>query len=165
MTERLYFAYGSNLSTRRLLARISSARAIKIAQLPEHQLAFHMPSKDGSSKCDAHYTGTREDSVWGIVYRITVGDKSVLDSYEGLGKSYGEKTVTLHAAGGGTLEAFTYHALEYCDNLSPYCWYLEHVLRGAHEHSLPLDYIAAIESTQYISDPDNNRRNRELLIY
>lgn len=49
----LYFAYGSNMSSARLRARVPSCRPIGIAFLPGHELRFHKRSKDGSGKCDA----------------------------------------------------------------------------------------------------------------
>ena len=41
----LYFAYGSNLSTPRLRARVPSARKLESAVLTHHRLVFHnLPS-------------------------------------------------------------------------------------------------------------------------
>ena len=48
----LYFAYGSNMLTERLKARVSSATPIGKANLSDHGLRFHKKSKDGSGKCD-----------------------------------------------------------------------------------------------------------------
>ena len=49
----LYFAYGSNLSSARMAARVPSARVVARAQLPGHALRFHKVGRDGSAKCDA----------------------------------------------------------------------------------------------------------------
>lgn len=165
MTEHHYFAYGSNLSSRRLSARIGSARVLTTARLHAHRLAFHMPGKDGSAKCDAHFTGALEDFVWGVVYRIDPDGRKILDGYEGLGKSYGIKAVELSTEEGRVIEAFTYYALRTGAGVSPYCWYREHVLFGAREHRLPPDYIAQLESTAYMADGNSQRRALELSIY
>ena len=47
-----YFAYGSNMSSRRLRERMPGARAESRAILPCHRLAWHKIGKDGSGKCD-----------------------------------------------------------------------------------------------------------------
>ena len=48
----LYFAYGSNMSSVRLRARVNSAQPLGVARLPGHRLRWHMHSLDGSGKCD-----------------------------------------------------------------------------------------------------------------
>jgi hypothetical protein len=63
------------------------------------------------------------------------------------------------------LEAFTYCATQIDDRLLPYDWYKQHVLRGALEHGLPPDYVAAIHAVQTIADPDGARQQHELAIY
>ncbi len=165
MTEHHYFAYGSNLSSLRLLARIRSARVLTTARLHAHRLAFHMPSQDGSAKCDAHFTGVPEDFVWGVVYRIDPVEREILDGYEGLGESYGIKAVELATEKDRVVKAFTYYALRTGAQVPPYCWYRDHVLLGAREHSLPPEYITRLEATAYMADGDSQRRMAELSIY
>lgn len=165
MTEQHYFAYGSNLSSLRLLARIRSAEALTTARLHAHRLEFHMPSRDGSAKCDVRFTGASEDYVWGVVYRIDPAEREILDGYEGLGDSYGAKVVALATEQGQEIEAFTYYALRTGARVPPYCWYRQHVLSGAREHRLPLDYIDRLEATVYMADQDLQRRSAELSIY
>lgn len=165
MTEHHYFAYGSNLSSLRLLARIRRAEALATARLPAHRLEFHMPSRDGSAKCDAYFTGAPEDYVWGVIYRIDPDEREILDGYEGRGDCYDVKRVELATDQGQLVEAFTYYALRTDAQVPPYCWYREHVLSGAREHRLPLDYIARLEATAYRADRDSQRRSAELSIY
>lgn len=165
MTPLYYFAYGSNLPKARLLARISVAEVIATGHLVGHRLLFHMPSKDGSAKCDIHHTDRHTDHVWGVVYQIAASDKAVLDGYEGLGESYAEKTVCIATADGRHVDAFAYYAIQKTDNIHPYCWYREHVSRGATEHRFPEDYIAKIRAIKTIRDPDRQRRARELSVY
>ena len=165
MTEHYYFAYGSNLSSPRLFARISSARALTTARLHEHSLAFHMPGQDGSAKCDAHFTGQAEDTVWGVVYQIDPLQRPVLDRFEGLGDCYGIKAVKLITAENQSLQAFTYYALRTDANQPPYCWYRDHILFGAREHGLPSNYLAELEHIGFMKDTDTERRTNELSIY
>lgn len=89
----LCFCYGSNMSRRRLQARVPSARFVAVAELPCHQLRFHKAAMDGSAKCDAYQTGITDDRVIGVVYEIADDEKPDLDKHEALGRGYNEKQV------------------------------------------------------------------------
>lgn len=85
----LYFAYGSNMCSERLRARkILSATPICVAYLSNHSLRFHKRSQDESGKGDASFTGSPEDSVWGVVFDIDQSEEPRLDAAEGLGQGY-----------------------------------------------------------------------------
>ncbi len=161
-----YFAYGSNMCSRRLRNRVPSARFLILAELQGHKLCFHKVSKDGSGKCDAAPAGQPGDLVYGVVFEIDPGDKPALDRCEGVGRGYEETTVTL-ATDEGPLSAFTYRAQpNHIDPaLRPYTWYKDLVLGGAREHALPQHYIASIESVPADTDPDSSREttNRQHL--
>jgi gamma-glutamylcyclotransferase (GGCT)/AIG2-like uncharacterized protein YtfP len=162
----LYFSYGSNMSLRRLAARVPSAQVVCNARLDGHALKFHKKSnKDGSAKCDAAHTGQNEDIVIGVVFDIDPSHKAKLDACEGLGYGYETKTVSLLSDRGEKVEAFTYYATLIDAALQPFHWYKEHVLRGARENGLPGDYVMRIEEVVSIDDPDNDRHERELAIY
>jgi len=105
-----YFAYGSNMSVRRLQQRIPSANPIGPAVLQEHLLKFHqVSSNDDSAKCDATHTGRPEDTVLGVVFEISEADRSTLDQVEGLGLGYERKQVLLELDNSNRLEAFIYY--------------------------------------------------------
>ena len=160
-----YFAYGSNMASYRLLSRIPGAIQIDTAVLGKHRLRFRKSDNGESGKCDIEVTGRQEDFVHGVVYQLSMMEKDILDRYEGLGTGYNEKPVQLTAKSGQPLSAFTYYALIIDENLVPYHWYKEHVLRGAMEHYLPADYIDSIRLTPSKIDPDTIRSERELAIY
>lgn len=161
-----YFAYGSNMSTPRLRARVPSATVHGRARLPGHALRFHKSSEaDGSAKCDACETAAAADEVRGVVFRIDPAERESLDLAEGLGVGYERKRVAVHLEAGDTVEAFTYYAVRIDPNLQPFLWYKEHVLRGAMEHGLPRSYIAAIRAVTARGDPWRERHRRELAIY
>ena len=155
MNTILYFAYGSNMSTRRLVARVPSAKAVSVAMLSGHSLEFHKIGKDGSAKCDAVYTDDLNDVVHGVVFEMALSEKPTLDKIEGLGNGYAEKDVIVLSESGEAFEAVTYYATSIDASLEPCDWYVEHVLRGAREHGLPPDYINRIEAIESIPDPDN----------
>ncbi len=162
----LYFSYGSNMSTRRLLKRVASASRLSIATLHEHELKFHkVGSRDRSAKCDAAETGNPGHFVIGVVFDISESDKPLLDQKEGVGYGYQMKNVSIELSDGNIIEAFTYYATYIDPELKPFHWYKEHVVRGAMENGLPDEYVLAIESIESVADPDNVRHETELGIY
>jgi len=161
----LYFSYGSNMSVKRLTARAPSAQIRSVATLFGHELRFHKKSKDGSVKCDAFETCDSNHCVIGVVYEIAEIDKLILDEKEGLGYGYEQKTVKLTAASGEVLSAYTYYATNIDSELKPYDWYVHHVLTGAREHGLPVEYVDKISSILSVTDPDQERHKLEMEIY
>jgi cation transport regulator ChaC len=159
-----YFAYGSNMASERLLARIPGARKVCNAVLPDHRLRFRKSDSGKSGKCDIEVTGNRLDRVHGVVYQIPDQDKAILDRYEGLGVGYNDKLVELNSENKQVLSAFTYYALLIDEAMIPYHWYKGHVLHGAIEHQLPADYISIIEAVPSKKDPDTARSVHELAI-
>jgi len=160
-----YFAYGSNMSSRRLGARIPDVRPLGTGVLRWHELRFHKRSRDGSGKCDAHQVDRDDARVIGVLFELSPEGKSVLDRIEGLGAGYEEKLVTVISPDGRETAAHTYYATDIADGLFPYCWYRYHVLAGAREFSLPADYVESIASVAHVTDVDAVRRAREMSIY
>ena len=162
-SEVLYFAYGSNMSTARLRARVPSCRPIGVASLRDHELRFHKRSKDGSAKCDA-FRIKGGAGVFGVVFSLEAGDRATLDRFEGLGAGYENATITVHDANGRRWQVLTYIASpnHIDERLKPYSWYRDLVLAGASEHGLPQRYVAAeIETIETIEDPDRMRDAKE----
>lgn len=161
----LYFAYGSNMSVPRLAARIGAVHKLGVGRVDHHALRFHKSGRDGSAKCDIHETGDPLDEVFGVVFEVTEADRLALDDYEGRGKGYEVKTVTVTLADGRQVEVFTYYATDVDAGLRPYHWYKSHVLKGADEHALPASYQAAIQAVQSVDDPDPLRHAAEMAIH
>jgi hypothetical protein len=161
----LYFSYGSNMSSKRLLSRVPSAKFVTTAVLPGHKLHFHKRSQDGSAKCDAFETQDNEHAVHGVVYDIAESHKARLDHIEGLGVGYEEKTVDLIASSGELLTAYTYYAIFLDRALKPYHWYKNHVISGALEYDLPGTYIDKLRVIESIQDPNPQRHTIEMAIY
>nr|WP_067296135.1 gamma-glutamylcyclotransferase family protein [Marinobacterium profundum] len=162
----LYFAYGSNLSERRLRARISSVIKVANGVLDGHQLRFHKVSqRDGSAKCDVFATGVARHFVLGVVFEVSESDRDSLDRYEGLNCGYEARDILVRLEDGSSVSAFTYCATRIDSALLPFDWYREHVLRGAQEHGFAHSYIQQIEVIECVTDPDEARCSRELAIY
>lgn len=156
----LYFAYGSNMLTRRLLGRTSSARAVGVARLPGHELRWHKVSKDGSGKCDI-VPAAKENMVYGVLYEIALADKPALDQAEGLGWGYREVQIEVQTDTGPVL-ALSYQATNIDHGTKPYDWYKAIVVSGAREHELPPDYVQALESVVAVEDWNEQRAEENL---
>lgn len=165
MPHLLYFSYGSNMSLRRLRARVPVAQRFGVALLRSHRLRFHKRGRDGSAKCDAQHSGNPADRVLGVLFRLPVAGKALLDSYEGLGNGYRQKQVPVHLENGLVVHVMTYCATHIDPLLKPFSWYKTHVLTGAAENRLPPAYIGSIERVAAIDDPDPVRHAQELSIY
>jgi len=157
-----YFAYGSNLLTRRLRdpARAPSAVALGVAWAPGFVMRFHKIGTDGSGKCTLIPTGDDADAVYGVLYEFADSDLAGLDREEGVHLGgYARHALWLRLANGDTAEAMTYIAGEpYIDPVClPFDWYRDLVVAGAREHGLPPAYVEALTQTPAVPDPDAAR--------
>ncbi len=154
-----YFAYGSNMCLPRMRLRVPSATPHSVGRLNGYALRFHMKSrKDGSGKCNAYYTGSPRDAVWGVVYQIDPAQGKGLDLSEAAGICYGRKEVKILTAD-GYITAFTYVALSSSidPGAVPFTWYKRFVLEGAIYHGLPREYIDFLRAITANDDPDRER--------
>jgi len=158
-----YFAYGSNMAVERLASRVPAARKYANAELTGYSLCFHKVSTDGSGKCDIVPSDRPDAVVYGVLFRVGEADLDTLDSIEGSG--YRRVPVDVATATGAILRAATYVATKTAAGLRPYCWYREHVLRGAITNDLPAAWIAILEAVACDKDQDRARHVRELAIY
>ncbi len=157
----LYFAYGSNMFTHRLRARVPSAKAVGTGYIRKHRLCWHKRGwKDGSGKCDISFTGDRDHRVYGVLFTMSFSGKAKLDRAEGLGNGYDEKTVEVITPSGAVL-AGTYYATAVDPQLHPYTWYKRYVIEGAREHGLPETWVRTLDAVETIDDPDPERAQRE----
>ena len=128
---RIYFAYGSNMSVRRLKKRVSSAEPLGMGWLPKYKLMFRKRSQDLSGKCDV--VPAEACRAFGVLFEIDSSQEERLDQCEGLNGGYLKKACNVQVGEGQCMPAFTYyaHPKHVDDNLRPYTWYLNHVIIGA----------------------------------
>lgn len=121
MSERFsYFAYGSNMFSRRLRMRTPSALVISIGFVEGYRLSFDKPSRrDGSGKCNIRPTNSPADRVYGVLFSILRDEEPALDKAEGLGKGY-EKSQFKVTTSDGPCFAAAYVAEEANPLLLPY---------------------------------------------
>ena len=140
MTE-LYFAYGSNMSSARLRARIPDVQALGAARLRGYELVCNKRGKDGSGK--ANLLASPDAEAWGVLFSVAAVHWSTLDRHEW---GYERAACEVLDAAGSARSAQLYFALApEASDLAPFDWYRDHCLVGAREHALPRHAIARIE--------------------
>ncbi len=72
MHRDLYFAYGSNMTSARLRARIPSARSVGAARIDGRRLVCNKRGRDGSGK--ANLCASPGGEAWGVVYEVDAAD-------------------------------------------------------------------------------------------
>ena len=157
-----YFAYGSNLLTRRLTdpSRAPSAVALGIASARGFVVRFHKVGTDGSGKCTLIATGDDADVVSGVLYEFADSDLAGLDREEGVHLGgYARYSIRLRFPDGDTTEAMTYLASDRHIDAAcvPFDWYRDLVVAGATEHGLPPPYVEELARTPAVPDSDAAR--------
>jgi len=148
-----YFAYGSNMLRARLEQRVGSVAVVGAGTVTGHQLRFNKRSRDGSSKCNCHFTGYHADRIHGVVYALRRQQSVRLDEYERHGYRPGSIFVQV---GSQRFRAMTYFGLDNFlhDDLLPFDWYHQLVLAGARQHGLQRSYIDYLQTISPQADQD-----------
>jgi len=144
----LYFAYGSNMASARLLARVPSARALGAARLADFAWRCNKRGADGTAKANLERAAGAE--TWGALYELDAAAFEELDRVEG---GYERVAVEVEHAGVAR-RAHTYVSDRRSDGEGPASWYLALVVAGAREHALPEAWIASIEALAQASDTE-----------
>ena len=157
-----YFAYGSNMLTRRLTdpSRAPSAVACGIARAPGFVVRFHKAGADGSGKCTLVATGNEPVEAYGVLYDLSDTDGARLDRVEGVHTGgYIRCAVRVRRLDGDTTRAVTYVASDrHVDPARvPFNWYRDLVVAGAIEHGLPVPYIEELAQVPTVPDQDSER--------
>jgi gamma-glutamylcyclotransferase len=133
-----YFAFGSNMSSARMCARIASARSIGRGELEGYCFSCNKIGIDGSAK--ANLVRAAGETVWGVIYQLQLAELAQLDAFEG-----GYERVTLQIrADSETLACETYLSDRVTDAQVAYDWYRQHMVDGAEEHGLPPAWLAML---------------------
>jgi gamma-glutamylcyclotransferase (GGCT)/AIG2-like uncharacterized protein YtfP len=141
-----YFAYGSNMARRLMAETCADHRVLGPARLDGYRLAFTRRSiKTGTGV--ANVVADPSAAVWGALYEISEDCAAQLDRKEGHPWAYARTGVSVHLNGGTREAAFTYVVSEpEDDDIPPSEPYLESIIEGARDHSLPTDYVAWLAS-------------------
>jgi len=158
MATSRYFAYGSNMLRERLVARVSTAKAVAVGVVRDYQLDFAKVSVDGSGKGDM--VATPGGEVWGVLYEFDASQKADLDRHEG--PHYQPREVVVSTPSGDET-AWAYMAEPHRRDPAkvPYDWYLALIIAGARQGGLPEAYIQAVEATAFDVDGKEDRATRQ----
>jgi hypothetical protein len=139
-----YFAYGSNMSSARLAARVPTAEVVGPARLEGWEIRFDKHGRDDTAKANI---GPRPGQhLWGVLYRFPAGERTGLDAAEDLGRGYRADWLEVSTAKGARIVALTYVGIKLKTGLVVLDWYREHCLVGAREHALPDGYVAHLRA-------------------
>lgn len=139
--QSLYFAYGSNLLSRRMRERVPSAVLRGSARLADRRLTTDKRGRDGTGKANL-----REDpggSVWGVIWEIDPGHWRWLDACE---RGYARVPVEVRGAAGALLRAETYVSILRAPEPVLASAYKRLIVAGAREQALPARWVALLEA-------------------
>ncbi len=160
MHTSLYFAYGSNLLSTRLIARCPSARVVGTAMTEGWMVSFTKPGADDSGKAGLV---EREGACQpGVVYELATQEMPLLDRFEGLGHGYSRDddfAVTMLNTGEPVSTA-TYMPTRHDPALIPYDWYLALCIAGASENRFETAMVEAFRATSFKPDRVDHRPGR-----
>jgi hypothetical protein len=144
--QDLYFAYGSNMSSARLAARLGEVRPLGRATLDHFELAWNKPGLDGSGKANVRrQVGA---ATWGVVYALAPADWPILDGFE---RGYARETHPVRDDAGRQRSVQLYRWRQNTPDHTPSAEYLGLVLAGAREHQLPAAVIQELIDTPLFS--------------
>ena len=141
--HELYFAYGSNMSTERLRARVPLATPMGRAHCYGMRLVFNKVGADGSGKANLVEDSSAE--AWGVLFAIPSSAWTDLDRFE---PGYARVVREFALASGESLAAQVYLGVGEAREIPPHAWYRAHLLRGAVEHGFPDEIVRMIEWLQ-----------------
>jgi len=147
----LYFAYGSNMCSRRLLERLGWGRSdvqdlkARRAVLPNYTLAFEKTTENpGEGLVNARME--KDSRIEGVLYRLPALALSFIEQNE---RGYLRREVQVQAEGDKKMVgAQTYFAESVADGLTPTTEYLKTLIDGAVEHSLSDAYISGLKAAE-----------------
>jgi gamma-glutamylcyclotransferase (GGCT)/AIG2-like uncharacterized protein YtfP len=141
-----YFAYGSNMAGPVMQAACAEHRFLGPARLPGYRFAFMRRSvRTGTGVADI--LPDPESSVWGALYELERDRLGLLDRKETLGSGYEHLDVMVLTGDGHSHQAMAYSVIvkepiEVCPSLA----YVQGLIEGARERSLPEDYLASLRA-------------------
>jgi len=155
----LYFAYGSNMLSSRLIARCPSAKVIGIAAAESHALQFSKKSIDGSGKATLVKQSLSTQTP-GVLFEIDAPERDALDKFEGAGKGYDRIDDFKIETQDKTISATTYLATKTYNDLVPFDWYLALIIAGALEHRLGEEHADRLRAVDNLPDHETSRKSR-----
>jgi hypothetical protein len=136
-----YFGYASNLQVSTVEQRIGNKiENYTEGRLIDYGFRFNRKNSDGSAR--ANIIASDSEDVFGVVYQIDEKHRNKLLQSE---PGYRLITVPIETEQ-GNVSAFTFISDSDDEDIHPGKEYLNAILAGAKEHSLPAEYIDFIKS-------------------
>lgn len=130
MNNIYYFAYGSNMSQRRMKERVGDFSNPRAATLYNYKLVFNKKASSGNNT----YANVKKypDAITeGVLYEITEKELNILDSYEGYPDHYNRLLKDVFLRDGSKVKAWVYIARkEKLYDGIPTTHYLDYLLEG-----------------------------------
>ncbi|KAJ9592008.1 hypothetical protein L9F63_001447 [Diploptera punctata] len=153
----LYFAYGSNLLSQRILINNPSAVRKGIGKLKNYRLDFGFPFSRRWGGCPATIVPHDGKHVWGAVWEICQSNMSDLDRQEGVNENtYFPIEVFVEAPNGSNFKCRSYQLSSTAEGLEheeplpkerqPSEVYITVIKKGAEESKLPPDYVELLKN-------------------
>ena len=141
-----YFAYGSNMAGPVMQAACAKHRFLGPARLPGYRFAFMRRSvRSGTGVADI--LPDFEVCVWGALYELERDRLGALDRKETLGSAYEHLDVVVLTGDGASHGAMAYSVIaKEPVEVRPSLAYVEGLIEGARERSLPEDYLASLQA-------------------
>jgi len=136
-----YFAFGSNMDSERLKARIPDARAVGRGCLSGWRFVCNKTGRDGSAK--ATVEPDEGSLVWGVIYLIPKASLTQLDAHEG---GYARIRADVLGPGQRVINCETYASNRVSTSQLPRLWYKSHLVAGAVEHGLPDPWLTMLRA-------------------
>ena len=139
-----YFAFGSNMSAKRMHERLGWYPSRSRAILQNYRMLFNKHSNDGGK---ANIMSSPGNIVEGILYSVIEEDLLILDKYEGVAaKQYKRHEIEVRNNNKNSITAVTYKALNTGKISAPTEEYLNYILEG--KEFLSPGYYAKLKSTK-----------------
>lgn len=141
-----YFAYGSNMSGPVMEGACAEHRFLGPARLPGYRFAFMRRSvRTGTGVADV--VPDPHGNVWGALYELERDRMGALDRKETLGSAYEHLDVLVLTGDGASHGAMAYSVIaKEPVEVRPSLAYVDGLLQGARERSLPEDYVASLQA-------------------
>ncbi|HVA95307.1 MAG TPA: gamma-glutamylcyclotransferase family protein [Candidatus Dormibacteraeota bacterium] len=139
-----HFAYASNMNRAQMLSRVGNILEEHNATVPNFELRFNKKVRGGTA--GANVQPAPGKTVYGVLYKIEENSFRSLDRYEGVPDHYRRIEIQVTPDGGQPVPAQVYIASKVEKGLRPSPHYLQAILDGAGEHSLPVSYIGEIKA-------------------
>lgn len=139
MSERLYFAYGSNMIKPHMACRCPNAAPLGLAELHDFSFALDEVGYATVLPCPG-------ETVIGLLWSLGAGDETFLDGYEGVSSGCYRKSEVVVETAAGAVSALVYVSLRGDNYGDRRPGYMENNVKAAVEIGLPEKYTDMLRS-------------------